>query len=361
MCPLCNQVCERTGHGGEPCRDCPEALETSSFFRTVRIAADRLKASTLYWRCLDTKTCPDDRGIVVVQGRHMLSEPALVEVSPVISWLEEENAECLRQMLMARRECNPNPGEPDAEFLERSSLASNGKLLRDCEHAADSEDRMAKNATCRIYTNDKSKEISTSAAMGYLFRTLADNGIILPKPPTPPSPGLPLGGSASSSTETGPPAKVGAAPSTRAAPGEAVAKAAPAMAAAEVDISRRPTRCGTRLTPRVEGWVKPDGWYAVYPTACQELARTLRSFVYYVDEKIKSVELLSYYGDCDGKPIDRYHIRAVGYAMSRILRHCASLRSTTWLRFAGRLDFCHGDRRVVVRHTCPDLLRGRHG
>ena len=85
-----------------------------------------------------------------------MSEPALVEVSPVRIWLEEENAECLRQMLMARRECNPNPGESDAEFLERSSIATTGKLLRECEHAADSEDRMAKNANCRIYTNDKS-------------------------------------------------------------------------------------------------------------------------------------------------------------------------------------------------------------
>ena len=117
------------------------------------------------------------------------------------------------------------------------------------------------------------------------------------------------------------------------------------MAAADVDISSRPTRRGTRLTPRVEGWVTPDGRHAVYPTAGAELARTTAKLGYHVDKQIWNVEWGNYYGDCDGKPIDKYHARAVGFAMSRILRHNPSLQvNYMGLRLAGQPDFGHGMR-----------------
>ena len=71
------------------------------------------------------------RGVVMIQGRHIFSEGALLNVSDVRIWLDEDNRECMRQVLMERGEWHlgPNSTENEDEYLHRKALAKNGELL----------------------------------------------------------------------------------------------------------------------------------------------------------------------------------------------------------------------------------------
>ena len=85
------------------CRDCPESLETTSFFRTVRLAHDTVYRSARHARD-QQGNYPQGRGVVVIQRRHISVGDALLNVSDCRKWLDEDSRECMHQVLMERGE-----------------------------------------------------------------------------------------------------------------------------------------------------------------------------------------------------------------------------------------------------------------
>ena len=94
------------------------------------------------------------------------------------------------------------------------------------------------------------------------------------------------------------------------------------MAAAKTTPQRR----GAKLVPYRETWTRPYGWVEPYPEAGQHFAHEVGRFSPSVENYTKAVEWSkNCWLDCAGEYIDRVHIVAVGYAMSRQLRHSRSL------------------------------------
>ncbi len=59
------------------------------------MAADRIVGSKLFWAD-DCKDFPNGRGVVVIQGRHIFNEDALLDAAPARIWLDEDNRDCTR-------------------------------------------------------------------------------------------------------------------------------------------------------------------------------------------------------------------------------------------------------------------------
>ena len=86
-----------------------------------------------------------------------------------------------------------------------------------------------------------------------------------------------------------------------------------------------PQRRGVKLVPNKETWTRPDGWVDPYPEAGRHVAKEVGRFSPSMDDYIKAVEWSKNgWLDCAGEYIDRVHIGAVGYAMSRQLRRSRS-------------------------------------
>ncbi len=77
---------------------------------------------------------------------------------------------------------------------------------------------------------------------------------------------------------------------------------------------------GSGMCIRDRGWVEP------YPEAGRHFAKEVGRFNPSVENYIKAVEWSKkWWLGCAGEYIDRVHIVAVGYAMSRQLRHSRRL------------------------------------
>ena len=63
------------------------------------MAADRIAASKLF-RAVSRKGFPNGRGVVVIQGRHIFNEAALLDAAPGRIWLDEDNRKCTRLVFM---------------------------------------------------------------------------------------------------------------------------------------------------------------------------------------------------------------------------------------------------------------------
>ena len=89
----------------------------------MRIVGDRLASSQLYWK--HKEEFPHGFGFAIVRGRHHMAEEALCKIAPVRIWVDEDNIECLRQLLNSRRNWTPHPGEANEAFCERKSFEEN--------------------------------------------------------------------------------------------------------------------------------------------------------------------------------------------------------------------------------------------
>ncbi len=78
------------------------------------MAADRIVGSKLFWAD-SRKVYPNGRGVVVIQGRHIFNEAALLDAAPARTWLDEDNRECTRQIWMADVNWTPGPSATDEE------------------------------------------------------------------------------------------------------------------------------------------------------------------------------------------------------------------------------------------------------
>ena len=159
------------------CRDCPQSLESYSFYKTCRRAASRLEESTRYWK---HDTLPKGFGVVIIQGRHILHEEPLCEEAAVRIWLDQEDDACERQVLHDKRMWTPYPNEPEDEFIKRKALEGNASVLSEWEHSRLNESLLTKKANCVIRASQPTAKV-VFQAMKYIRLVFADNyGYILP-------------------------------------------------------------------------------------------------------------------------------------------------------------------------------------
>ena len=77
--------------------------------------------------------------MVLICGRHVFTEDALLRVSDVRIWLDDEDKERMRQILMERQQWHLSPNknaslEVEEEFVKRQAILFNGELLLIIEH-----------------------------------------------------------------------------------------------------------------------------------------------------------------------------------------------------------------------------------
>ena len=96
-CELC-----RSRRAASPCRSCPASLETRSFFQSNREMHDRVQGSARYHRDREP-SFPGGRGVIIIAGRSVFYEEALHRVTEVRIWLDEEQNNCVRQIVVDTR------------------------------------------------------------------------------------------------------------------------------------------------------------------------------------------------------------------------------------------------------------------
>ncbi len=153
FCDLCKQ------RGlTQPCRECPASIESSSLFQTIREAHDEIRNSE---RCVRDKIeFPRGRGVVLISGRNIVNEDALIRVADVRIWLDEEDKQCIRQMLMDRGQWTLSlhaSDEVEEYYVKRQATLNGGELLLKAEHMRFGEAHRKLGASIQIKCGDKSK------------------------------------------------------------------------------------------------------------------------------------------------------------------------------------------------------------
>ncbi len=93
-CELC-----RDHRMTKSCRSCPASPETRSFFQSIREMHEEVRGSARYHRDREPNV-PAGRGVVIIAGRSVLSEEALHRVASVRLWLDEDQDNCIKQIVV---------------------------------------------------------------------------------------------------------------------------------------------------------------------------------------------------------------------------------------------------------------------
>ena len=104
------------------------------------MAAQRVTSSKGFWAG-SREDYPFGRGVVVIQGRHIYHEPAIIGCSAARIWLNEEIKECIRQVIMLNGDWHlpaDATKEEEDEFVIQQCAARGGKLMLYVEHANES-------------------------------------------------------------------------------------------------------------------------------------------------------------------------------------------------------------------------------
>ena len=73
------ELCRQRGMT-KPCRDCPDSLETTSFFQTIRETHEEVRASSRYVRDRN-EHFPRGRGVLIISGRIVFNDDALYKIA----------------------------------------------------------------------------------------------------------------------------------------------------------------------------------------------------------------------------------------------------------------------------------------
>ncbi len=165
-CELC-----RDRRMTSPCRSCPASLETRSFFQSIREMHDGVQGSARYHRDKE-QSFPGGRGVIIIAGSSVLYEEALHRVTELRIWLDEEQDNCIKQMVVDNGKWTMSPYASRVDEIEetnRYALLNNGKILLKGEHAVHWEARMQNGAFITIRCANKLKPLIAVVAMNTLF------------------------------------------------------------------------------------------------------------------------------------------------------------------------------------------------
>ena len=161
-CELC-----RDRRTTSPCRSCPASLETRSFFQSIREMHDGVQGSARYNRDRE-QSIPRGRGVITIAGRSVFYEEALHRVTDVRTWLDEEQNNSVKQIVVDNGKWTMFPYaslNDEVEGINRHALLNNGKILLEGEHAVHWETRMQNGASITIRCAHKPKPLIVVAAL----------------------------------------------------------------------------------------------------------------------------------------------------------------------------------------------------
>mgnify|MGYP000288015013 CR=1 FL=1 len=113
-----------------------------------------------------------------MQGRHIFHEDALLDVSDCRIWLDEDNAECLRQRFMACNVWNLCPDatrDEEIKHTRRLGVLQNGRFLKEQEHSRFTRGQLHAAASLRVDCAMHTHYESTKIALNYLFQVRHDS------------------------------------------------------------------------------------------------------------------------------------------------------------------------------------------
>ena len=123
------------------------------------MTVQRVQGSRSFWAA-DREDYPYGRGVVVIHGRRVFHEPAALDCSAARIWLDEENQECLRQLIMSNGDwslpANAAAQEED-DFLFNQCAARGGRVLLTIEHGNETAGRYREGANLVLDCTKKSR------------------------------------------------------------------------------------------------------------------------------------------------------------------------------------------------------------
>ncbi len=92
------------------CIDCPKAFDVRALYKAIEAIVDNIACSTLY-------QASGNNGLIIVQGRHVMTDPTLIEEANYSIWLDQDNMDpCAIRYLTAKRQWHMPIDATDADL-----------------------------------------------------------------------------------------------------------------------------------------------------------------------------------------------------------------------------------------------------
>ncbi len=93
------------------CTDAPRCLQLNLLYKAIGRAADRVSKTQLH--------AGPRKGIVIVEGPHVMADIVLMKTATVSVWLEQDTRNCVKRVLIGERRWLPEMCMTDEAYIDK--------------------------------------------------------------------------------------------------------------------------------------------------------------------------------------------------------------------------------------------------